>query len=60
MAYVQYGMEEEIYEELLETDTKDESVFNIVSDFFEVSILFTEMIISVAADGVPDMFRRNG
>lgn len=56
-------MEEEIHEELLfartlETDTKGESIFNVLSNFFtEKSIPFTN-IISVATDGAPAMVGR--
>lgn len=63
LAYVRFVMDEEIHEELLfaktlETDTKGESIFNVLSDFFkEKSIPFTN-IISVAADGAPAMFGR--
>ncbi|GBP47010.1 Deformed epidermal autoregulatory factor 1 [Eumeta japonica] len=63
LAYVRFIMEEEIHEELLfartlETDTKGESIFNVLSNFFtEKSIPFTN-IISVATDGVPAMVGR--
>ncbi|GBP24943.1 SCAN domain-containing protein 3 [Eumeta japonica] len=63
LAYVRFIMEEEIHEELLfartlETDTKDESIFNVLSNFYtEKSIPFTN-IISVATDGVPAMVGR--
>ncbi|GBP59342.1 Protein ZBED8 [Eumeta japonica] len=56
-------MGEEIQEELLfaktlKTDTKSESIFNVLSDFFkEKSIPFTN-VISVATDGVPAMVGR--
>ncbi|XP_025266439.1 SCAN domain-containing protein 3-like [Camponotus floridanus] len=60
LAYVRFVIDEEIHEELLfaktlETDTKGESIFNVLSDFFkEKSIPFTN-IISVATDGAPAM-----
>ncbi|GBN83282.1 SCAN domain-containing protein 3 [Araneus ventricosus] len=63
LAYVRFVMDEEIHEELLfektlKSDTKGESIFNVLSDFFtEKSIPFTN-IISVAADGAPAMFGR--
>ncbi|GBP08761.1 SCAN domain-containing protein 3 [Eumeta japonica] len=63
LAYVRFIMEEEIHEELLfartlETDTKGESIFNVLSNFFtEKSIPFTN-IISVATDGAPAMVGR--
>ncbi|XP_026317857.1 SCAN domain-containing protein 3-like [Hyposmocoma kahamanoa] len=63
LAYVRFIMEEEIHEELLfartlETDTKGESIFNVLSNFFtEKSIPFTN-IISVAIDGAPAMVGR--
>lgn len=63
MAYVRFIIEEEIHEELLfartlETDTKGESIFNVLSNFFtEKSIPFTN-IISVATDGAPAMVGR--
>ncbi|CAG9792234.1 unnamed protein product [Diatraea saccharalis] len=56
-------MDEEIHEELLfektlETDTKDESIFKLLGDFFqEKSIPFTN-IISEATDGAPAMVGR--
>lgn len=63
LAYVRFVMNEEIHEELLfaktlETDTKGESTFNVLSDFFkEKSIPFTN-VISVATDGAPAMVGR--
>lgn len=63
LAYVRFIVEEEIHEELLfartlETDTKGESIFNVLSNFFtEKSIPFTN-IISVATDGAPAMVGR--
>ncbi|KAL0859501.1 hypothetical protein ABMA27_010658 [Loxostege sticticalis] len=63
LAYVRFIMEEEIHEELLfartlETDTKGESIFNVLSNFFtEKSIPFAN-IISVATDGAPAMVGR--
>ncbi|GBP77120.1 Zinc finger MYM-type protein 6 [Eumeta japonica] len=63
LAYVRFVMGEEIHEELLfaktlKTDTKGESIFNVLSDFFkEKSIPFTN-VISVATDGVPAMVGR--
>ncbi|KAH1021787.1 hypothetical protein HUJ04_011272, partial [Dendroctonus ponderosae] len=63
LAYVRFAMDEEIHEELLfakilKSDTKGESIFNVLSDFFtEKSIPFTN-IISVAADRAPAMFGR--
>ncbi|XP_055943491.1 zinc finger BED domain-containing protein 5-like [Argiope bruennichi] len=63
LAYDRFVMDEEIHEELLfakclKSDTKGESIFNVLSDFFtEKSIPFTN-IISMAADGAPAMFGR--
>ncbi|XP_044751794.1 SCAN domain-containing protein 3-like [Coccinella septempunctata] len=63
LAYVRFVMDEEMHEELLfaktlDTDTKGESIFNILSDFFrEKSIPFTN-VISVATDGAPAMVGR--
>ncbi|KAL0838626.1 hypothetical protein ABMA28_016710 [Loxostege sticticalis] len=63
LAYVRFIMEEEIHEELLfartlETDTKGESILNVLSNFFtEKSIPFAN-IISVATDGAPAMVGR--
>ncbi|GBP53071.1 SCAN domain-containing protein 3 [Eumeta japonica] len=63
LAYIRFVMGEEIHKELLiaktlKTDTKDESIFNILSDFFkEKSIPFTNLV-SVGTDGVPAMVRR--
>ncbi|XP_044744747.1 protein ZBED8-like [Coccinella septempunctata] len=63
LAHVRFVMDEEMHEELLfakklETDTKGESIFNILSDFFrEKSIPFTN-VISVATDGAPAMVGR--
>ncbi|XP_044572949.1 SCAN domain-containing protein 3-like [Drosophila ananassae] len=63
LAYVRFVMGEEIHEELLfartlKTDTKGESIFAVLSDFFkEKSIPFTN-VISVATDGAPAMVGR--
>ncbi|XP_055924696.1 zinc finger BED domain-containing protein 5-like [Argiope bruennichi] len=63
LTYDRFVMDEEIHEELLfaktlKSDTKGESIFNVLSDFFtEKSIPFTN-IISVAADAAPAMFGR--
>lgn len=63
LACVRFVMNEEIHEELLfaktlQTDTKGESIFNVLSDFFkDKSIPFTN-IISVATDGAPAMVGR--
>ncbi|KAK9687383.1 hypothetical protein QE152_g36477 [Popillia japonica] len=63
LAYVRFVMDEEIHEGLLfakalETETKGESTFNVLSDFFtEKSIPFTN-VISVATDGAPAMAGR--
>lgn len=63
IAYVRLIMDEEIHKELLfaktlETNTKGESIFKVLSDFFhEKSITFTN-IVSVATDGAPAMVGR--
>lgn len=63
LTYVRFVMGEETHEELLfaktlKTDTKGESIFKILSDFFkEKSIPFTN-VISVATDGAPAMVGR--
>lgn len=63
LAYVRFIMDEEIHEELLfaktlETDTKGESIFKLLSDFFQEKSIPLTNIISVATDGAPAMVGR--
>ncbi|GBP39846.1 Acylamino-acid-releasing enzyme [Eumeta japonica] len=56
-------MGEEIHEELLfaktlKTDTKGESIFNVLSDFFKEKFIPYTNVISVATDGVPAVVGR--
>lgn len=63
LAYARFVMDEEIHEELLfaktlKSDTKGESIFNVLSDFLHQKSIPFSNIISVAADGAPAMFGR--
>ncbi|CAH1981595.1 unnamed protein product [Acanthoscelides obtectus] len=63
LAYVRFIMNQEIYEELLFartliTDTKGESVFHVLKDYFIEKAIPLSNIISVAADGAPAMVGR--
>lgn len=63
LAYVRFVMGEEIHEELLfartlKTDTKGESIFNVLSDFFKEKSIPLTNVISVATDGAPAMVGR--
>ncbi|XP_067417820.1 SCAN domain-containing protein 3-like [Emydura macquarii macquarii] len=63
MAYVRFVMDQEIHQELLfaktlTTDTKGESIFNVLKDYFMEKAIPLTNIISVAADGAPAMFGR--
>ncbi|KAJ7324300.1 hypothetical protein JRQ81_017320, partial [Phrynocephalus forsythii] len=56
-------MDQEIHEELLfartlPTDTKGESIYNVLKDYFVEKAILLSNIISAAADGAPAMFGR--
>ncbi|CAH1968850.1 unnamed protein product [Acanthoscelides obtectus] len=60
LAYVRFIMNQEIYEELLFartliTDTKGESIFHVLKDYFIEKAIPLSNIISVATDGAPAM-----
>ncbi|CAH1996338.1 unnamed protein product [Acanthoscelides obtectus] len=60
LAYVRFIMNQEIYEELLFartliTDTKGESIFHVLKDYFIEKATPLSNIISVATDGAPAM-----
>ncbi|CAH1973218.1 unnamed protein product [Acanthoscelides obtectus] len=60
LAYVRFIMNQEIYEELLFartliTDTKGESIFHVLKDYFIEKAIPLSIIISVATDGAPAM-----
>ncbi|CAH1992129.1 unnamed protein product, partial [Acanthoscelides obtectus] len=62
LAYVRFIMNQEIYEELLfartlTTDTKGESIFHVLKDYFIEKAIPLSNIISVATDGAPAMWR---
>ena len=62
LAYVRFVMDQEIHEELLfartlTTDTKGESIFNVLKDYFIEKAIPLSNIIA-AADGAPAMFGR--
>lgn len=63
LAYVRFIMNQEIYEELLFartliTDTKGESIFHVLKDYFIEKAIPLSNIISVATDGAPAMVGR--
>ncbi|CAH1980769.1 unnamed protein product [Acanthoscelides obtectus] len=63
LAYVRFIMNQEIYEELLFartliTDTKGESIFHVLKDYFIEKAIPLSNIISVATDGAPAMIAR--
>ncbi|CAH1985764.1 unnamed protein product [Acanthoscelides obtectus] len=63
LAYVRFIMNQEIYEELLFartliTDTKGESIFHVLKDYFIEKPIPLSNIISVATDGVTAMVGR--
>ncbi|CAH1991799.1 unnamed protein product [Acanthoscelides obtectus] len=63
LAYVRFIMNQEINEELLFartliTDTKGESIFHVLKDYFIEKAIPLSNIISVATDGVPAMVGR--
>ncbi|CAH2010341.1 unnamed protein product [Acanthoscelides obtectus] len=63
LAYVRFIMNQEIYEELLFartliTDTKGESIFHVLKDYFIEKAIALSNIISVATDGAPAMVGR--
>ncbi|CAH2003823.1 unnamed protein product [Acanthoscelides obtectus] len=65
LAYVRFIMNQEIYEELLFartliTDTKGESIFHVLKDYFIGKAIPLSNIISVATDGAPAMLQRRG
>ncbi|CAH1991408.1 unnamed protein product [Acanthoscelides obtectus] len=60
LAYVRFIMNQEIYEDLLFartliTDTKGESIFQVLKDYFIETGILLSNIISVATDGAPAM-----
>ena len=63
LAYVRFIMDQEIHEELLfartlKIDTKGESIFTVLKDFFIEKAIPLSNIISVATDGAPAMVGR--
>ena len=63
LAYVRFIMDQEIHEELLfartlTKDTKGESIFKVLEDFFIEKAIPLSNIISVATDGAPAMVGR--
>jgi len=63
LAYVCFVMDQEIHEELLfaktlTTDTKGESIFNVLKDYFTEKAIPLTNIISAATDGAPAMVGR--
>ncbi|CAH1957789.1 unnamed protein product [Acanthoscelides obtectus] len=63
LGYVRFIMNQEIYEELLFartliTDTKGESIFQVLKDYFSEKAIPLSNIISVATDGAPAMVGR--
>ncbi|KAF2886154.1 hypothetical protein ILUMI_20019 [Ignelater luminosus] len=63
LAYVRFIMNQEIHKELLfaralTTDTKGESIFNALKNYFMEKAIPLSNIISVATDGAPAMFGR--
>ncbi|CAH1997383.1 unnamed protein product [Acanthoscelides obtectus] len=63
LAFVRFIMNQEIYEELLFartliTDTKGESIFHVLKDYFIQKAIPLSNIISVATDGAPAMVGR--
>ncbi|XP_047124190.1 protein FAM200C-like [Hydra vulgaris] len=63
LPYVRFIMNQEIHEELLfvrklTTDTKGESIFNVLKDNFIVKAIPLPNIISIATDGTPAMAGR--
>jgi hypothetical protein len=63
LAYVRYVINQEIHEELLfartlTTDTKGESIFNVLRDYFMEKAIPLSNIMPAAADGAPAMFGR--
>ncbi|CAH1998469.1 unnamed protein product [Acanthoscelides obtectus] len=63
LAYVRFIMNQEIYEELLFartliTDTKVESIFHVLKDYFIEKAIPLSNIISVNTDGAPAMLSR--
>ncbi|GFX70450.1 SCAN domain-containing protein 3 [Trichonephila clavipes] len=60
LAYVHFIMDQEHHEEILfartlTTDTKGESIFNVLKEYFIENSIPLSNIISVATDGVPAM-----
>ncbi|CAH2008316.1 unnamed protein product [Acanthoscelides obtectus] len=63
LAYARFIMNQEIYEEVLFartliTDTKGESIFHVLKDYFIGKAIPLSNIISVATDGAPAMVGR--
>ncbi|CAH2005764.1 unnamed protein product [Acanthoscelides obtectus] len=63
LAYLRFIMNQEIYEELLFartliTDTKGESIFHVLKDYFIEKAIPLSNIIPVATDGAPAMVGR--
>ncbi|CAH1973701.1 unnamed protein product [Acanthoscelides obtectus] len=63
LAYVRFILNQEIYEELLFartliTDTKGESIFHVLKDYFIEKAIPLSNIISVATDGAPAIIGR--
>ena len=63
LAYVRFVRDEEIHEELLfarnlTTDTKGETIFNVLKDFSTQKSIPLSNIIAAAVDGAPAMFGR--
>ncbi|KAE9521889.1 hypothetical protein AGLY_017696 [Aphis glycines] len=63
LAYVRFVMDQEINEELLfaktlTTDTKGESIFNVLKDYFSEKAIPLTNIISASTDGAPATVRQ--
>ncbi|VVC25087.1 Reverse transcriptase domain [Cinara cedri] len=63
LAYIRFVMDQEIHEELLfartlTTDTRSESIFNVLKDYFTDKAIPLTNIISAATDGAPAMVGR--
>ncbi|GFW65452.1 zinc finger MYM-type protein 6 [Trichonephila clavipes] len=63
LAHARFIMDQEHHEEMLfartlTTDTKGESIFNVLKEYFIENSIFLSNIISVATDGAPAMVGR--
>ena len=63
LAYVRFIKDKKMYEELLftknlETDTKGETIYGVMKEYFSKNSIPLSNIMSAAADGAPAMFGR--